>query len=335
MERAAPYLLLLKYKYLDRVKLRSDLDEPTWRNYSVWQILQQTWIKANQDLVFNKAAAISYFTVFSLPPILFIITSISGFFFSKENVQAFVFEEIGALIGSQGAQQLFTMMDSFGMFQGSIWRTVFGFLFLIFTSTTLFATIQRSLNVIFRVKPKPRIGVVKIVIDRLFSFLLVLSLAFVLLISLGLYAATGFVESYAVEHFPNFSIQAYNAAAIFYSQLILFLIIAMMYKYLPDAYVSWRSSGLGALLASALFSFGKYLIGLYVGQSEFVTLYGATGSLIVILLWVYYASIIFLFGAVFTYVYARVRGYRLQPSDYAVKIVRQEIIVERGKDTED
>lgn len=316
------------------MKLRSDLDEPTWRNYSVWQILHQTWIKANQDLVFNKAAAISYFTVFSLPPILFIITSISGFFFSKENVQAFVFDEIGALVGSKGAEQLYLMMDSFGMFQGSLLKTILGFLFLVFTSTTLFATIQRSLNSIFRVKPKPRIGVVKIVVDRLFSFFLVLSLACVLLVSLTLYAATGLIESFMLDYFSDFSVTIYNTAAIFYSQLLIFLLIAMMYKYLPDAYVSWRSSGLGALIATLLFSVGKYAIGMYVGQSEFVTLYGATGSLIVILLWVYYASIIFLFGAVFTYVYARVKGYRLQPSDYAVKIVRQEIIVERGKDTE-
>jgi len=291
-----------------------------------FKILKHSISKFSQDDIFTHAAALSYYTIFSLPPMLLIILFTTTFFYDEVVVKDALFTQIGSLVGQEGANQLLTTIEKMNIFEPTVWATILGVGILIFTSTTVFVTLQDALNKIFEVKAKPSgLAIIIMIKDRALSFALVLGIAFILLVSLAINAL--------VETFSTFLNDAIGNASQIFSLLIsiaLPLIVttflfAMMFKFLPDAQLKWKDTWIGALITSILFVLGKYLISFYIGTSDVAGIYDAAGSVMVIMVWVFYASIIVMYGAVLTFVLKQEKGDRIKATDYAVKVETIEI----------
>ncbi|MEM6967433.1 MAG: YihY/virulence factor BrkB family protein [Bacteroidota bacterium] len=202
---------------------------------------------------------------------------------------------------------------------------------LIFTSTTVFVTFQNALNKIFRVKPAPTgWGILKLVKDRLLSFTLLLGVAFILLVSLTVNALLETFANYLDFLLGDVSFLFNIITSIVLPFFVITLLFAMMFKFLPDANLRWKDTWFGSILTSFLFVIGKYLISFYIGNSNVAGLYDAAGSVMIIMVWVFYASLIVMYGAVFTYVYKQLQGEKIKASDYAVRIKYEEVKLEEA-----
>jgi membrane protein len=270
----------------------------------------------------SMAAALAYYTIFSLPPLLVLVVSGVGFFFGEETVSRAVKDQAGQMIGQEAAVEVETMMrEASKQTGGGWWKALLGFAALLFGATTAFAQLQTALNRAWEVEPDPNAGGIKQFIGkRLLSFGFIVAFGFLLLVSLvisaGLAAAGGWLEgavggaiSEPLMHAINFTI----------SLLIVAVLFGAMFKYLPDAKISWREVGLGAILTAILFVIGKFLLGWYIGTSDVAGAYGTAGSVILILVWVYYSSMIVLLGAEFTQAWAAAHGRAVEPEEGAVR----------------
>jgi membrane protein len=274
------------------------------------------WIDDNAPA---HGAALAYYTVFALAPLLIIVIAIAGLVFGREAAQGHILSQIQGLVGEQGGRAVQAMLENARQPGAGIVASVIGLIMLIIASTGVFAQLQVSLDTIWRVTPKPGRGILGIIRDRLLSFLMVLVAGFLLLVSLVLsaaLAALGKFFSYllpvpeAVLHGVNFVV----------SFAVITLLFAAIYKVLPDAKISWSDVWIGAAVTSLLFSLGKFVIGLYLGKGSVASAYGAAGSLVIILVWVYYSAQILLYGAEFTAVYAIRYGSRIVPTENAVAL---------------
>lgn len=298
-----------------------------------WQLLSQAVAKFIDDNAFTWAAALSYYTIFSLPPMLFVILFVTTGFYDEAQIRGAIFGQIGDLIGQKGATQLARTVDAIGVFDREWWVSAIGIGGMIITSTTVFITLQNALNNIFAVKAQPnQAGWLKMLRDRLLSFGVVLGIAFILLVSLSINALLGAFGRYLSDRLPDVSLILIGIASFILPLAIITLLFAILFKYLPDAKISWRTTWRGAIITAILFSIGKDLIGLYIGQSRTANLYDAAGSVLVIMVWVFYASLIFLFGAVITAIYVERQNGRIEPESYAVKVEKKEIEVEKGEE---
>jgi membrane protein len=265
---------------------------------------------------FKLAASLSYYTIFSLAPVLVLVVAVAGLVLGRDAIEGRIVEEMQGMLGHDAAQLLQTMLAASSGKKSSIIATVIGAVALLVGATSVMMELQDSLNTIWKVVPQPIIGVVgnlkSVVKDRLLSLSIVLSFGFVLLVSLGMSAALA-----AVSAWVNGFIPAWVIVGEILSEVISFgsiaLFIALLFKFLPAAKIAWRDVWLGATLSSALFHGGKYLIGIYIGKASVTSTFGATGSLAALLIWVYYSSLIMLFGAEFTRAYATRFGSGLQP----------------------
>ena len=298
---------------------------------NAWKFLLDTINKFISDDIFTHSAALAYYTVFSLPPMILIILKSATAFYDKETVEDAIFGELGSMIGQDGAETLSQAITQLGLYEDNWWQTIISVGALIFTSTTVFVTIQLALNKIFRVKPKPKSGILKVLFDRFMSFTLVIGIAFILLVSLAISALLSAFGAYLEKMAPGFSAFVAQVLSAALSLGIITLMFAIMFKYLPDAKVRWRDTWMGAFVTAILFTLGKFGISFYIGSSDPGSIYDAAGSLIVLMLWVFYASIIFFFGAVFTYQWACQHDREISPTDYAVRFERREVAVEVGK----
>lgn len=286
-----------------------------------WNVLKKSFSKFSKDDIFTHAAALAYYTIFSLPPMLLIILYTVTFFYDEVQVQEAIFTEIAALVGTEGAQQLLQTIEKLQIFRPNWWATVLGIGILTFTSTTVFVTMQSTLNKIFRVEVKPQgFGILKMIRDRILSFTLLIGLGFILLVSLTVNALISAFAKYLETSIGSVSLVFSLLTSIVLPFLIITILFATIFKLLPDVNLKWRDTWFGAILTSVLFNIGKHLISFYIGNSNIVGLYDAAGSVMVIMVWVFYASLIFMFGAVFTYVRMQSFGDQVKPSDYAVKI---------------
>lgn len=300
-----------------------------------WKFISSAVVKFIGDNAFTWAAAISYYTIFSLPPMLLVILYITTIFYDEQSIRETIFGQIGSLIGQKGANQLSQTVDSLGVFKKEWWASAIGIGGMLLTSTTVFITLQNALNHIFRVKPKPnKTGWFKLVRDRLLSFSVVLGIAFILMVSLVIDAIISAFGNLLAQRFPDISLFLVSIASVILPLAIITVLFALLFKYLPDINISWRHTWRGAIITSILFALGKNAIGYYIGQSQTASLYDAAGSILVIMLWVFYASLIFLFGAVITEEYVKERtGHGVKPADYAVRVKEKEVAVEEGADT--
>jgi membrane protein len=271
----------------------------------------------------TMGAALAYYTTFSLTPILLVAIAVAGFFFGREAVAAKVHEQIAGMIGSGAAEQVSTMLNtasqdtSTGLLSG-----LFGVLAILFGATTAFAQLQAALNLAWQVKPDPQAGGFKsFLVKRLLTLGMVLSVGFLLLVSLVLSAAISGFNTWFAGFLPSsFSTVVLQAIHFVFSLIFIAFLFAAIFKFVPDAKIEWRDVWVGAAMTSLLFNVGKLLIGLYLGRSSAASAFGAAGSLIVIVLWVYYASQILLAGAEFTQVWAESRGKAIEPKKGAVRI---------------
>ena len=279
----------------------------------MWKLLSATYTKWAKDHAQSLGAALAFYAVFSLAPLLLIVIAIAGSVFGQEAAQGQIIGQIQGLVGEESANAIQSMIEEARKPAAGIIATVLAMVMLLLGATGVFAQLQEALNTIWSVEEKPGEGLWKLLKDRFVSLMAVLGTGFLLLISLIISAGLSAIGA-ALGNFlpvPGFLLQIIN---FFVSFAIVTLLFAMIYKLLPDISIQWGDVWIGAIIASLLFTIGKFLIGLYLGKSDVGIAYGAAGSLVVILIWVYYASQIFLFGAEFTAVYAHSRGSRLASS---------------------
>lgn len=288
----------------------------------IWSLIRRTFSQWREDKAPRLAAALSYYTSFSLAPILVIAISVAGAFYTRSAVQDLIVNQIGNLAGSEGERLIRSMLDATKNLGSGLVPTIFGVVVLIFAATGVFGQLQDALNTMWEVQPRPGRGVLSLIKDRFFSFTLVVGVGFLLLVSLVISAALSAFSSWTLGLFPDFEviIQILNQVISF---LVIMVVFAFVFKYVPDAEIEWRDVWLGAAVTAALFMIGKFAIGLYIGNSNVAGTFGAASALVVILIWVYYSAQISFLGAEFTQVYANTYGSRVVPEKDAVAVSEQ------------
>jgi membrane protein len=286
---------------------------------TVWFLVRDTFDGWLNDKAPTLGAALAYYTIFAVAPLLIIVIAVASLGFGQEAAQGQIIAQIEDLVGENGAKAVQAMLDSARQQQSGIVATMFGILTLIVGSTGVFVQLQDSLNTIWKVAPKPGRWMRGMLQVRLVSFFMVVAIGFLLLVSLVLSAALAALGKsfHYVLPFPEFVLHGLNFVVSFG---VITLMFAMIYKVLPDAKIAWNDVWIGAAVTSLLFSVGKFLIGLYLGKSGVASAYGAAGSLVIILVWVYYSTQIVLLGAEFTAVYATRFGSRIVPAEHAVAL---------------
>lgn len=294
---------------------------------SSWTIIKETVKDFFHDDSLSYASSIAFSTIFSLPAILIISLTIASTFYETAKVQEELVNQVGKLVGSENAKEVQSIVITAAVDRTSWWAKVAGVVTLIVSATTVFMTLQTSLNKIWGIKPKPQRGWLKYIVNRLLSLAMVISFAFVLLVSLIVDTVLVVFQNMLTRIMEGFTLYLITALNLMISLGIITVIFGFLFKVLPDAKIKWQHVWVGAIITTLLFTLGKYLIGFYLGNSTFNSAYGAAGSLVIILLWVYYSTVIFLFGAELTAVYAKFKGAAIQPYSNAVKV--QTIEVER------
>jgi membrane protein len=284
---------------------------------TAFSFVRDTFKEWKDDDALDLGAALSYYTIFSLAPMLLVVIAIAGIFFGREAVQGQLVGQIGGLVGRQGGEAIQTMIANAGKHGSGALATVIAVVTILFGATGVFGQLQKTLNRIWDVEPRPGRGVKGLLKARALAFGMLLGIGFLLLVSLVVSTALSAVDVYLNGLFPGAAILL-RILSFVLSFAVITLLFAMIYRVLPDVEIAWRDVWVGAAATALLFTIGKYLIGLYLGHSSVASVYGAAGSLVVVLLWVYYSSQILFFGAEFTQVWARRKGSQIVPSKDAV-----------------
>jgi membrane protein len=284
---------------------------------TAWSMTRQTFGEWSNDKGGRLGAALSYYTVFSLAPLLLVVLSIAGLAFGRQAAEGSLFGQLAGLVGPDAAQLIQAAVAKAHHTKGGVLGTVIGVVVLLAGATGVVIELQDALDTVWKVKPKPNRGVWGVVRTRLLSVAMILSLGFLLLVSLVVSAALSALSGWLHAVFGNITILGWVIDAVVALGVISTL-IALIYKILPDAKVAWRDVWVGAIATAILFMIGKYLIGLYIGKSSVGSAFGAAGSLAVLLVWIYYSAQIVLLGAEFTRVYANRFGEKVRPSRQAV-----------------
>jgi membrane protein len=278
------------------------------------------------------AAAIAYYTVLSLPPLLVLVITVAGFIWSPAEVERAIEAQIQGMMGSAAAEQVATMVASAtATLSGGPWGLLIGLGTIIFAATTSIAQLQAALNRAWEVQPDPNSGGIKnFIMKRLLSFGLIVGIAFLLLVSMAFSALLTAFGGIVPAYLP-LSGTVLHLLGVLVSFTLITLLFGAMFKVMPDADIAWRDVWTGAIFTAILFVIGKSLIGIYLGTSDPGSAYGAAGSLILILIWIYYSSMIVLLGAEFTQAWMTRDGRVIMPSQGAVKIIRQTTTTPREK----
>ncbi len=283
------------------------LPRPLRAVFDLFRSAAGNWI---DDHAQSMGAALAFYTIFSIAPLLLIVISLAGLMFGEEAARGEIYGQLNGMLGTTGALAVQGLLESARRPGDSLPAAAFGAAVLFIAATSVFAELQDSLDRIWRSPQRPkRPGLWGLVRARLLSFGMILGIGFLLTVSLAFSAALGALSRWARPDSPgweNFS----GASELVLNLLLLMAVFAMIYKTMPRARVAWRDVWVGAAVTSVLFLIGKTLIGLYIGRSGIASAFGAAASLIVVLLWVYYSAQIFLFGAEFTWVYSQRYGSR-------------------------
>lgn len=300
-------------------------------NVKRWfDLFKNAAIDWSNDHAPRLGAALAFYTIFSLAPLLAIVISIAALWFS-DNASQQIFHQLGSVIGAGAAESLQQMLVQSPQEKSSgIFTTVAAGVMLVLGAAGVFVQLQDSLNEIWEVKPKPGQGIMGFIRHRLLSFAMVLAIGFLLLASLLLSTALAAIGSYFSHVLGNTSwlFESLNNVVSF---ALIALLFAMMFKYVPDAKIAWKDVWFGALFTAALFTVGKFGLAMYLGKSSVVSTYKAAGALLIVLLWVYYTAQIVFFGAELTQQYARMRGREVQPSPHAEKDEAKEVQSEQAQ----
>lgn len=269
-----------------------------------------------EDNALRLGASLSYYTLFAIAPVLLVAIAIAGLVFGPEAVRGEIVLQLQALVGRDGAEAVQSMLEGASRRRSGWLATILGSITFVFAATGAFLELQTVLNVIWRVKPNPNANFGAFIRDRVRSFGIVLAIGFLLLVSLAVSAALAAASAWLNRRAPAVPL-VWQALHGLVSLAVITSLFALLYRFLPDVKLQWRDVITGAFVTAVLFTFGKQAIGLYLGQSATASTYGAAGSVIVLLLWVYYSTQIMLLGAEFTRIYAESHGSRPRPESFA------------------
>ncbi|MFT4094838.1 MAG: YihY/virulence factor BrkB family protein [Niabella sp.] len=293
-----------------------------------WTICKQSVEEIFEMRIFKLSAALAYYTIFSIPGLLIVILWIGDVLSGHDSsVKNSLYNQIGSLVGNGAEEQIRQTIQNASTFPDKGFSTVVGLMTLIFGATSVFAEIQDSINMIWRLKTKPKKGKgwLKLIADRLLSFSMVVSLGFLLLVSLLINGLMDIFVDQITKSIPETQVAIAYISNLAITFLIISFLFGLIFKVLPDAKIKWRAVRAGAFVTAILFMLGKFLISYYLGHNKMTSAYGAAGSVIIILLWVYYSSVILYYGAVFTRVFAIHNDMNIFPNQYAVWVEQVEV----------
>jgi len=276
------------------------------------------------DNAFKLSAALSYYTVFALGPLLIIIISLTGIFFGKEAVQGRVYGQLTELVGSESALQIQNIIINIQTSHSTTTGAIIGIVILFIGATGVFTEMQDSINYIWSVKAKPKKSWLKFIINRLLSFSLIVGMGFILLVSLIMSALLTLLSDQLMRLLPQYTVALFEVVNTAIILIVISALFTVIFKLLPDAIIAWKDALMGAMLTAVLFLTGKFLIGYYIGRSNLGITYGTAASIIILLTWVYYSAMILYYGAEFTKMYALQTGSGIKPKQTAVFIIKKE-----------
>jgi membrane protein len=267
----------------------------------LFQSAVQAWW---DDDALRLGASLAYYTLFAIAPILLVATAVAGLAFGAEAVRGEIVGQLDQLIGTEGARAVQSLLEGASQRRTGILATVFGSITFVVAATGAFLELQSALNTIWRVTPTPGISVTAFLLARARSFGLVVAIGFLLMVSLAVTAALAALNGWLARYAPSAAL-LWTGVSVLVSLLVTTGLFALLFRFLPDTHIRWRDVTTGALVTAVLFTIGQQLIGLYLGQSSMSSSYGAAGSVMILLLWVYYSCQILLLGAEFTRVFAQ------------------------------
>lgn len=271
------------------------------------------------------AAAIAFLTLFSLPSVLIIIIQVGTPFLGERDTRIELSGKVESLVGATSAEQIQKIIDNRSMHYSGTLTNIIGIVFLLLSATVIFSFLKKAINAIWGVKPKAHRTIVKFLIDGTRSFLLIILLSLLLLVTLSFQIVLNYISEFTTENLVTMSNYINETADYLVSWGVASFTFALLFKYLPDANVRWHEAVVGALVTGVLFTVGKYVIGLLLSNTSITTIYGAAGSLAGLLVWVFYSSILLLIGAIFTQVYATQFGAGIEPKANSVRVETREI----------
>jgi len=295
-----------------------------------WKIILATFMGFINDNGLKLSASLAYYTIFSIAPLLVLVLALIGLFLRDAQNRELLYVQIQHYMGMQASAQIKDIIKNYAVHGKSKVALISGGVVLLIGASSMFVEIQDSLNIIWRVKAKPKKSWLKLIQNRFLSFSLIASLGFLLLVSLVVNILVSALSGKIQHFFPGVTIIIFlvNLAITF---VVISVLFAIVFKVLPDVKISWKDVRSGAIFTALLFMLGQYLIGLYIQYFANSSAYGAAGSIIVILTWIYYTSAILYIGAEFTQVYAEAIGSKIEPAEYAVAIKQTEIEMEVSK----
>jgi membrane protein len=295
----------------------------------LWPILKKSFNAFLDDKVLKLSAALAYYTVFSLAPLLLMVISFTSLFYGRDAVEGKIYGELANFVGSDTAAQLQHIIQNAAIIGKGKLAAIIGSAALLLGATGIFGEIQDSINLIWGVKPKPKKSWLKFLQNRLLSFSVIVGLGFLLLVSLVFSSLIDAFSDHLKTIFPHAMVILFYIFNLITTFLLSTLVFGTIFKVLPDAKIKWKQVLAGAITTAIFFMLGKFAISFYISRSHIGSTYGTAGSLVVLLLWVYYSSVILYFGAEFTKAYATTTGTGIAPADYAV--ITEQIEVETNK----
>lgn len=299
------------------------------------EVFKNTFSGFLDDKVTKLSGSLAYATIFSMAPLLIVIISLCGIFLGRDAIEGQVYAQLKGFVGDDTAAQLQELIKNASLAGKSSVAAVLGVITLVFGATTVFAEIQDSINTIWGLKPKPKRGWLKLLQNRFLSFSVIISLGFLLLVSLGVNYIVDSFSRRLMLHFPEVTVVVFYIINILISFGVIGLLFAVIFKVLPDAEIKWKDVIAGAVTTALLFMLGKFGISFYITTTKIGSTYGAAGSIIILLVWIYYSAIILYFGAEFTKAWAVKYGAAIYPNHYAVttKVVEVEMHNDQPVDT--
>ena len=295
----------------------------------IWDVIKESFRGFSQYKITKLSASLAYYTIFSLGPLLLVVVFLAGLFFGRDAVEGSVFTQMQSFVGADAAIQIQEIIKNASISGKSHMAAILGIATLLIGTTTMFAEMQESINMIWGLKPSPKSGFLKLILNRLLSFGVVASLGFLLLVSLGVSAIIESLNHRISIMFPQIAVSLLYFINLIITFGIITTLFMIIFKVLPDANIKWRDVLSGAIATAVLFMLGKFAISFYISKSNIGTSYGTAGSLIILIVWIYYSAIILYFGAAFTRAFAMEFGGSIHPNEYAV--ISKTVEVEAGQ----
>jgi membrane protein len=300
--------------------MTSDRPEKKFNIRQLPYLVKDAVISWNKDDPWRLSAVIAYYAILSLPGLLVIVINILSYIWGAEIVEGRIYDEISGAMGAGAADSVRSIFESARGDEQSLIATIIGIGALVFGATGVFYHLQISINRIFQIEPDPKSGITRYLIDRTRSFGFVLIIAFLLLMSFVISAMLSALQDIIGDWFPGVYYYITQGLNILVSIGVIALLFAMIFKYLPDIHIKWKSVWIGAIITSVLFTIGKELLSFYFGEASPESIYGAAGSIIIVMLWVSYSSLIVFFGAEVTWLYSKRYGHGIKPKSYAKSV---------------